>query len=127
MTRRTIVAATALVLVGTLTQPAVAGRAIVNAARNIVSYDSAPTCAVLVDDYSAYEVEVFCFGSGSTWFTVKLTGVGFGPLTARTFSTGDCTGKSLTVKRRPGGVAIVKVRNTGDFDCTYKSVSVRWP
>ena len=68
----------------------------------------------------------YCFGGGATWFTVRVEGVGQGPLTAKAFGTGDCTGKSVSVKRKAGGVAIVKVRNAGDFECTYKSVTVRW-
>lgn len=63
---------------------------------------------------------------GTKWFTVRVKDVGSGPLKAKAFGTGDCTGKTATVKRKPGGVAIVKVRNTGEFDCAYKSVAVRW-
>jgi len=107
--------------------PAAAGQIGVNAARNLLHYDTpSDICLVLVDDYSDYTVEAACFGDGSTWFTVRVTGVGQGQLTATASATGDCSGKVVTVRRRPGGVAIVRVVNTGTFDCIYHRVAVRW-
>lgn len=129
-----ILLATALAvgLVGALAGPAFAGRLSVNAARNVLRYDSTELAYVSVDDYSDYDIEMFgvSFAGEPTttaWFTVRVRSVGSGPLTAKAFGTGDCTGKLVTVKRKSGGVAIVRVRHTGDFDCTYRSVTVRWP
>jgi hypothetical protein len=114
-----------------LAGPASAGKVSVNAARNIVRYDASDLAYVIVDDYADYEVETYGATIGNAvgwaWFTVRVEGVGSGPLSAKAFGTGDCTGRTISVKRRAGGVAIVKVRHSGDFDCTYKSVTVRWP
>ena len=117
----------ALVIVGLSASPASAGRIGVNVARNLLHYDNnGAACAVLVDDYSEYTVEVFCFSEGSTWFTVRVPGVGTGSLTASVSGTGDCSGKVVTVRRKPGGVAVVRVVNTGTFDCYYHRAVVRW-
>jgi hypothetical protein len=115
------------VLVCALAGPAVAGRISVNAARNILAWGhNGEFCDVSVDDFFDYEVTSYCFASGSAWFTVRVTGVGAGALTAKAFGTGDCAGKTVKVKRKSGGVAVVRVRNVGEFECAYKSATVRW-
>ena len=120
--------ALAFALVGLLAPVAHAGKIGVNAARNLKHYDNnGASCGVLVDDFLDYTVEAFCFGDGSTWFTVKVSGVPSHAIkSVNATGTGDCSGKKVTYKRKSGGVVIVRVVNNGSFDCTYKRVSVRW-
>lgn len=130
MRKMLFVSAVALVLVGLVAGPAWAGRVSVNAARNVVRYNSTEFAYVSVDEYAG-EITMIGAALGQApsvaWFTVRVSGVGAGALTATAFGTGDCTGKTVSVKRKAGDVAIVRVSHTGDFNCTYKSVTVRWP
>jgi hypothetical protein len=118
----------ALGLVLLLAAPASAGRVGVNVARHLVHPEAVGARQVIVEDVSAYTVEALCAGRGSTWFTVRVRRIASGIHLRGAYARGrgDCSGKRVTLKRRVGRTALVKVRNVGDFDCTYKRAVVSW-
>ena len=105
-----------------------AGTVKVNAAKAEYAHDSSQFCGVAVDDYFEYEINVYCFGSGSTWFKTKVPGVSGKVTSVQVNGQGDCSGKRVTWTRsaKKWSTLLVTTKNTGDFDCYYKSVVVRF-
>ena len=114
------------------------GRVAVDAGKAAVAWDSTEHADVFVSTYgggvelygSSYDDPDYGWDS-SAWVTIRVRGVGSGALTVRTPGTGDCTGQTVTFKRKPHGVVVVRIQHdaiAGDeFDCTYRRVVVTWP
>jgi hypothetical protein len=116
----------ALVLVIALASPAFAAQVRVNAGDNARrSGDRGPLCMVEIDDYYAHQVHVYCINSGRTWFTVRVDGVDGHPRRISVRQTGDCAGRRVT-HRQSGETVLVKIENSGDFNCYYHAVTVRF-
>lgn len=123
--RPVYLSALSVLLVGVMATPALAARERVNAAENVTRYESiGEFCDVFVDDFSDFEVNVYCFDTGRTWFKVRVPGVTGRVTRVIARGTGDCSGKRLSFRKR-GDVAIVKVTNVGEFDCSYSTIIVR--
>lgn len=125
MRRRLITTVAALTVVMTASA-AHAATITVNAARNEYAHNSTRYCGVIVDDYFEYNVNVYCFGSGTAWFKVKVPGVRGKILSVNATGRGDCSGKHLSFRRSKSTptTVLVTISHSGDFDCTYRSVSV---
>lgn len=106
--------------------PASAATVKVNAAENVTRWDhKGEFCDVQVDDYLDMEVTVYCFSTGRTWFKVRVPGVTGRVTKVGAGRDGDCSGAHITYSKR-GSVVSVKIVNVGEFECTYKNVSVRF-
>lgn len=105
--------------------PAWAGRARVLAGDAAIAWDSGDLCGVFAHDYGDHDVELYCVSSGSAWVKIRVPGVQGAVTRVVANGDGDCSGKSVTYVKR-GTVVKVKIRHTGDFDCTYTAIVVRY-
>lgn len=126
---RRLVIAIAAVLPLVLATPASADSVRVNAAENISTWgtrgDDYGGCAVRIDTFDDRDVRAFCWENGGTWFKVRVPGVDGDVTRVQAAETGDCSGQRITWKK-PNSTAIVRIANTGEFDCRYTTVVVRY-
>ena len=122
--RRLLVGTVVLGLVSIAT-PAQAASVKVNAADNAVAWDSTDLCSVNVDDTYDHEVNLWCIDHGTAWVRVKVPGVRGHVTRVLANGDGDCSGKSLTYTK-VRTVVRVTIEHSGDFDCVYTNVTVRY-
>ena len=107
--------------------PAFADVQRVRAAAGFTDYASSNDgCGVLVDEGDrGLEVRTWCDPHGRTWFTVRVRGVD-GEVEGITLGhAGDCSGLGAVVDRATSTGVVVRVRESGRFDCAVRTVTVR--
>ena len=125
MRRAVLLAGLITLFLATLASPAHAAQVSVLASENVSRYDSTDLCGVFIDDYDDNEVNAVCFGEGRTWVKVRVPGVDGDVNLVKVTRRGDCSGIAITYSKR-GDVVTVKITETGEFDCYYKRVTVRF-
>jgi hypothetical protein len=80
---------------------------------------------VYVDHIYTHTVDLWCVDHGTAWVKVKVPGVDGHVTRVSANGDGDCSGRQITFTKR-GNVVKVKITHTGDFNCTYTWVVVRY-